>query len=327
MHKPLSPLHKLFSSCAVPALLICASSAALAGEFPDRPVRIIVPFPAGAAADATMRAVALKLADEWKQPVVIDNKAGLTTGTVAAAAAAPDGYTLLLGSSATMVTTPMTMAKPTYTVARDFAPISRLVSLTPVLVAHPSTDVKSLAEMIAAAKKRPDELSYASSGIGTPGHLVMEQLQSMTGIRMLHVPYKGGAPVVSDLVGGQVQFAMNALPSVLEFIKSGKLVAVAVGQQKRAKALPQVQTISETVPGFDFTIWYGLFAPAKTPPEIVARIGRDLRLALGDADVASKLQAQGSDPAPSTPQELQQQIRSETEQWQKIIRDRNLQIQ
>jgi len=320
-------MHKLFLSCAVLALFACASNAALAGEFPDRPVRIIVPFPPGAAADATMRAVALKLADEWKQPVVIDNKAGLTTGTVAAAAAAPDGYTLLLGSSATMVTTPMTMAKPTYTVARDFAPISRLVSLTPVLVAHPSTGVKSLQEMIAAAKKHPGELNYASSGIGTPGHLVMEQLQSMTGIRMLHVPYKGGAPVVSDLVGGQVQFAMNALPSVLEFIKSGKLVAVAMGQQKRSKALPQVQTISETVPGFDFTIWYGLFAPAKTPPEIVARIGRDLRLALGDTDVASKLQAQGSDPAPSTPQELLQQIRSETEQWQKIIHDRNLQIQ
>jgi len=299
----------------------------MAGDFPDRPVRIIVPFPPGAATDATMRAVALKLASEWKQPVIIDNKAGLTTGTIAAAAAAPDGYTLLLGTAATMVTTPMTMAKPTYVVARDFVPIGRMVTLAPVLVTHPSTGVKSLKELIAAAKSRPGELNFASSGVGTPGHLVMEQLQSMTGIRMLHVPYKGGAPIVSDLVGGQVQFAMNALPSVLEFIKTGKLVAVAVGQKERAKALPQVPTISETVPGFDFTIWYGLFAPAKTPPEVVAKIGRDLRFALGDAEVAGKLQAQGSDPAPSTPQELLQQMRSETEQWQKIIRDRNLQIQ
>lgn len=316
--------HKLFFSCAVLAL---SGSLAMAGEFPDRPVRIIVPFPPGAAADATMRAVALKLADEWKQPVIIDNKAGLTTGTVAAAAATPDGYTLLLGTSATMVTTPMTMEKPTYVVARDFVPVGGLVSVTSVLVAHPSTGVKSLPEMIAAAKRRPGELNYASSGVGTPGHLIMEQLQSMTGIRMLHIPYKGGAPVVSDLVSGQVQFAMNALPSVLEFIKTGKLVAVAVGQQKRARALPQVQAISETVPGFDFTIWYGLFAPAKTPPEVVAKVGRDLRLALGNADVASKLQAQGSEPSPTTPQELQQRIRSETEQWQKVIRDRNLQIQ
>jgi tripartite-type tricarboxylate transporter receptor subunit TctC len=316
--------YKLFFSCAV--LTLC-SSLAMAGEFPDRPVRIIVPFPPGAATDATMRAVALKLASEWKQPVIIDNKAGLTTGTIAAAAAAPDGYTLLLGTSATMVTTPMTMAKPTYVVARDFVPVGRMVTLAPVLVTHPSTGVKSLKELIAAAKSRPGELNFASSGVGTPGHLVMEQLQSMTGIRMLHVPYKGGAPIVSDLVGGQVQFAMNALPSVLEFIKTGKLVAVAVGQKERAKALPQVPTISETVPGFDFTIWYGLFAPAKTPPEVVTRIGRDLRLALGDADVARKLQAQGSDPAPSTPQELLQLMRKETEQWQKIIRDRNLQIQ
>ena len=316
--------HKLLFSCAVLAL---SGSLAMAGEFPDRPVRIIVPFPPGAATDATMRAVALKLASEWKQPVIIDNKAGLTTGTIAAAAAAPDGYTLLLGTSATMVTTPMTMAKPTYVAARDFVPIGRMVTLAPVLVTHPSTGVKSLKELIAAAKSRPGELNYASSGVGTPGHLVMEQLQSMTGIRMLHVPYKGGAPIVSDLVGGQVQFAMNALPSVLEFIKTGKLVAVAVGQQERAKALPQVPTISETVPGFDFTIWYGLFAPAKTPPEVVTKIGRDLRLALGDAEVARKLQAQGSDPAPSTPQELLQLMRKETEQWQKIIRDRNLQIQ
>ena len=316
--------HKLLFSCAVLAL---CGSLAMAGEFPDTPVRIIVPFPPGAATDATMRAVALKLASDWKQPVIIDNKAGLTTGTIAAAAAAPDGYTLLLGTSATMVTTPMTMAKPTYVAARDFVPIGRMVTLAPVLVTHPSTGVKSLKELIAAAKSRPGELNYASSGVGTPGHLVMEQLQSMTGIRMLHVPYKGGAPIVSDLVGGQVQFAMNALPSVLEFIKTGKLVAVAVGQQERAKALPQVPTISETVPGFDFTIWYGLFAPAKTPPEVVAKIGRDLRLALGDAEVARKLQAQGSDPAPSTPQELLQLMRKETEQWQKIIRDRNLQIQ
>lgn len=315
---------KLLFSCAVLALF---GRLAMAGDFPDRPVRIIVPFPPGAATDATMRAVALKLASEWKQPVIIDNKAGLTTGTIAAAAAAPDGYTLLLGTSATMVTTPMTMAKPTYVVARDFVPVGRMVTLAPVLVTHPSTGVKSLKELIAAAKSHPGELNFASSGVGTPGHLVMEQLQSMTGIRMLHIPYKGGAPIVSDLVGGQVQFAMNALPSVLEFIKTGKLVAVAVGQQERAKALPQVPTISETVPGFDFTIWYGLFAPAKTPPEVVAKIGRDLRLALGDADVARKLQAQGSDPAPSTPQELLQLMRKETEQWQKIIRDRNLQIQ
>lgn len=315
---------KLLFSCAVLALF---GRLAMAGDFPDRPVRIIVPFPPGAATDATMRAVALKLASEWKQPVIIDNKAGLTTGTIAAAAAAPDGYTLLLGTSATMVTTPLTMAKPTYVVARDFVPVGRMVTLAPVLVTHPSTGVKSLKELIAAAKSHPGELNFASSGVGTPGHLVMEQLQSMTGIRMLHVPYKGGAPIVSDLVGGQVQFAMNALPSVLEFIKTGKLVAVAVGQQERAKALPQVPTISETVPGFDFTIWYGLFAPAKTPPEVVAKIGSDLRLALGDADVARKLQAQGSDPAPSTPQELLQLMRKETEQWQKIIRDRNLQIQ
>lgn len=316
--------YKLFFSCAI---LVLCGRLAMAGEFPDRPVRIIVPFPPGAATDATMRAVAMKLASEWKQPVIIDNKAGLTTGTIAAAAAAPDGYTLLLGTSATMVTTPMTMAKPTYVVARDFVPVGRMVTLAPVLVTHPSTGVKSLKELIAAAKSHPGELNFASSGVGTPGHLVMEQLQSMTGIRMLHIPYKGGAPIVSDLVGGQVQFAMNALPSVLEFVKTGKLVAVAVGQQERARALPQVPTISETVPGFDFTIWYGLFAPAKTPPEVVAKIGRDLRLALGDADVARKLQAQGSDPAPSTPQELLQLMRKETEQWQKIIRDRNLQIQ
>lgn len=311
---------KLFALSAV-ALAACAAQA---GAFPDKPVRVIVPYPAGAAADSVTRAIGNKLTQYWGQQVVVENKPGLTTGTIAAKDAAADGYTLLVGTSATMVTTPMTMKRPTYNAHKDFAPIGRMVINTPVLVAVPSLGVKNLPELLALAKRKPGQLNYASSGTGGPSQLAMEQLLSVTGADITHVGYKGAANSVTDLVGGQVQLGFNAIPSVISFIKSGKLVALATAGEKRSTLLPNVPTVAETVPGFSYTLWYGLFAPAKTSAAVVDKVAADLRKALADPEVQKLLLAQGSDPAPSTAQELSQQMARETQDWSKAIKDRNL---
>lgn len=308
----------------VASLALAAAAAHAGGAYPDKPVRVIVPYPAGAAADSVTRAIGNKLTQYWGQQVVVENKPGLTTGTIAAKDAVADGYTLLVGTSATMVTTPMTMKKPTYNAHKDFVPVGRMVTNTPVLVVVPNLGVKTLPELLALAKRKPGTLNYASSGTGGPSQLAMEQLLSMTGADIAHVGYKGAANSVTDLVGGQVQLGFNAIPSVISFIKSGRLVAVATAGDKRSSLLPNVPTVAETVPGFSYTLWYGLFAPARTPAPIVEKLAADLRRVLADAEVDKLLQAQGSDPAPSTPQELSQQMARETADWSKAIKDRNL---
>ena len=216
------------------------------------------------------------------------------------------------------------MKRPTYNAHRDFAPIGRMVINTPVLVAVPTLGVKTVPELLALAKRKPGQLNYASSGTGGPSQLAMEQLLSITGTDISHVGYKGAANSVTDLVGGQVQLGFNAIPSVITFIKSGKLVALATAGEKRSSLLPNVPTVAETVPGFSYTLWYGLFAPAKTPAAVVDKVAVDLRKALADPEVQKLLLAQGSDPAPSTAQELSQQMARETQDWSKAIKDRNL---
>jgi tripartite-type tricarboxylate transporter receptor subunit TctC len=308
------------------AFAALATQAVLAA-YPEKPVRIIVPFPAGGAADNAMRVVALKLSDYWSTPVIIDNRPGVP-GLQAAAAAAPDGYTLLLGAGSSIVTHPLINSKLPYEPARDFAPIGQVVANVPVLVVHPALGVKSVKELVTLAKKKPGELNFSSSGHGSPNHLTMELFQDTTGTDMVHVPYKGGSPSVNELIGGHVQMGVNAVPSVIHHIKSGKLTALAVTSSRRDRSLPEVPTMAESgVPGFEYEIWYALFAPTRTPADIIAKTSADLQRALAEPDVVRKLLEQGNEPRSGSARELAQYIKEDTARWAKLIKARNLKIE
>src|SRR5581483_6148811 len=297
-----------------------------AADFAERPVRIVVPFPAGAAADDAARVIASKLGDYWRQPVIVDNRPGVP-GSQSVAMARADGYTLLLGAGSSMVTAPLINPRLSYVPQRDFVPVGQVLTSTAILTAHPSLHVKSVKELIALAKSKPGQLNFSSSGMGSPNHLAMELFQSLTHTEMVHVPYKGAAPSVAELIAGQVQLGINALPSVIGHVKAGKLVPLGVASTHRDRALPDVPTIAEAgVPGFDYTIWYGLFAPAKVPPAIVNKISEDLQRALRDSEVAKLLVEQGNEPAPSSAQALAAFIRDDTARWAKIIKERKLKL-
>jgi tripartite-type tricarboxylate transporter receptor subunit TctC len=307
------------------ALLAPCALQAHAG-YPEKLVRVVVPFPAGAAADVAMRLVAVKMAADLRQPVIIDNRPGVP-GIQSVAAAPADGHTLLLGAGSGMVTGPLLMTKLAYSPTRDFTPVGRVLINVPVLTTHPSLGVRSVKELVALAKQKPGRLDYSTSGSGSPGHLAMELFQQMTGTSMVQIPYKGGAPAVTELVGGHVQLGINAVPSVVPYIRSGKLVALAVASAKRSKAMPEVPTIAEAgIPGFEYEIWYGLFAPVRTPPDVVARVSAALLAALNDPEVARQLIDQGAEPAPTTPQDLARFMKDDTARWAKVIRERNLKI-
>lgn len=308
------------------AALAAFTTQAAFAAYPDKPVRIIVPFPAGGAADNAMRVVALKLSDYWSKPVIIDNRPGVP-GLQAAALAAPDGYTLLLGAGSSIVTHPLINSKLPFNPTRDFAPIGRVVANVPVLVVHPSLGIKSVKELVALAKKNPGELNFSSSGHGSPNHLAMELFMAMSDTKMVHVPYKGGAPSVNELAGGHVQMGINAVPSVMPYIKAGKLIPLAVASARRDRSLPDVPTVAESgLPGFEYEIWYALFAPSRTPANIIAKTSTDLQRALADPEVARKLIEQGAEPRSSSAQELAQYIKDDTARWTKVIKERNLKI-
>jgi tripartite-type tricarboxylate transporter receptor subunit TctC len=311
----------------IAALITTISLNALAADYPAEPVRIIVPFSPGAAADAVTRVVAKKLTEYWGKQVILDNRPGVP-GVQVAAAAPPDGYSLLLGAGSNIVTSPLMMAKAPYDAQRDFAPLSRVVNIPPILTTHPALGVKSVKELIALAKTKPGELNYSSSGLGAPNHLAMELFMVMTGTKMVHVPYKGAAPSVTEMVAGQVQLGFNAIPSVLQHVQSGRLTALAVSSARRARALPNLPTIAESaVPGFEYNIWYGLFAPARTPASLIGKISNDIQRALKEPDVVQQLVAQGTEPAPTTSAELAQYIKEDTARWSKIVKERNLKLE
>ncbi|WP_255368981.1 tripartite tricarboxylate transporter substrate binding protein [Polaromonas sp. OV174] len=307
------------------ALAALATQAAFAA-YPEKPVRIIVPFPAGAAADTAMRVVARKMSEIWRQPVVIENRAG-AAGMQSGATARADGYTLMVGAGSLMVTAPLLSSKLAYNPSRDFVPVGRVLINVPILTTHPSLRTNTLQELIALARKNPGTLNYSSSGNGSPGHLSMEMFQAATGTQMVQIPYKGGAPAVNELVGGHVQLGINAVPSVLNQIKAGQLIPLAVASAKRSRALPNVPTMAEAgVKDFEYDIWYALFAPANTPAGAVENASATLRRALSDPEVANQLIAQGAEPAPTTSQELSRFIQDDTARWAKLVKERNLKL-
>lgn len=309
--------------------LVLAAAAVLplmaAADYPERPIKLIIPFPAGSSADNAMRVVAPRMSEVLKQPIVIESRPGVP-GMQAAALAAGDGYTLLMGAGSGIVTHPLMDSRLVYK-PKDFAPIGRVLINQPVLLVHPSVPARSVKEFVALARKQPDVFNYSSSGLGSPNHLSMELFQQITGTDMVHVPYKGAAPAVQELMAGITQSAIFAITSVMPAIRGGKLVPLAVMTKQRSRMLPDVPTIAEAgAPGCEYEIWYALFAPAKTPPAIIAKVSDALLAALRDPQVIASLQTQGAEPAPSTAPELAAFIQQNTAQWAKIIRERKLQI-
>jgi tripartite-type tricarboxylate transporter receptor subunit TctC len=275
--------------------------------FPNKSIRLIVPFPAGGGTDIVARAISVKLTEAWGQQIIIDNRggAGGVIGADTVAKSTPDGYTLLFGTPGALVINPLLNSKLPYNAMKDFAPVS-LLALNPQLLAvHNSMPVGTVKELIAYAKAQPGKLNYASVGEGTPNHLAMELFKSMTGTQMVHVPYKGAAPAVTDLVGGQVNLMFNPMPPLLPHVKSGRLKALGVGGRQRSPALPDVPTIAEAgVPGYEYVTWYSIVAPAKTPRTIIDKINSRLAAVLAIPEVALRLSSQGAEPHSSTPEEL-----------------------
>ena len=286
---------------------------ALAQGYPDRPIRLVVPYAPGAAADQLARVLAKPLAQALGQPVVVDNRAGAggTLGADVVAKATADGYTLLLGTDATQATNLHLARRFPYDPLRHFTPLA-LAAINPiVLVVHPSLPVRSVAELIEYAKAHPQALSYGSSGIGTPHHLAGELLNERAGIAMVHVPYKGGAPAMTDLLGSTINVLFASLATALPYIQNGQVRALAVTQARRHAGLPQLPTVGETLPGYVLAGWLGLLAPAGLPAPIQARLQGEINKALADAGVRAALEQAGLVPSGGTPQALDALVREE----------------
>ncbi len=297
-------------------------AAAQATDFPSKSIRIVVPFPPGGATDAAARLVAQKMGDHWGQPVVVDNRAGAggNVGSDFVAKSAPDGYTLVMGVTGSHAINISLYSKMPYDPLADFIPISQVAVVPNVLVVHPSVPAKNLAELIALAKKEPGTLNYASLGNGTAAHLGMEMLKSAAGVDITHVPYRGSAPAVSDLLAGQVQMMVDGLPSSLPHVQAGKLRAIALTSLHRAPALPNLPTISETYPGFYADAWSGLFAPKGTPQPVVDKLSAEVQRILKLPDVREKLVALGAEPVGSTQAEFTAHVKREIDKWAKVVK-------
>lgn len=311
-----------------PALGICtlaaifAHGAAGAQAYPQKPVHLVVGVPPGGTTDVVARLVGQKLAEQMGQQVVIDNRggAGGNIGAELVAKSAPDGYTLFLATIGTMAINPSLYSKMPFDTLRDFAAISQLTSMPQLLVVHPSVPVKSVKELIAYAKSRPGQLTFASGGTGTAIHLAGELFKTMAGVDMVHVAYKGSSPAMTDLIGGQVSLMFDQILTALPHVQSGRLRGLAVTTEKRSPAAPQIPTIAEAgLPGYAVTTWHGLLAPAGTPRDIVNRLSSEAAKALQNPDVRNKFASQGVDPISSTPEQFAAMMKSELEKWRKVI--------
>jgi tripartite-type tricarboxylate transporter receptor subunit TctC len=316
----------LAAACAT-LLMLALPAAAFAEDYPSRPLRIIVGFPPGGATDLVARIIAPKLAESLKQQVIVDNRSGAngTIGADIAARSTPDGYSLHLATLGALVISPA-ITKVPYDPLKDFATISMTVQLQNMFLVHPSLAAKTIPELIALSKQKPGGLNYASSGLGSPGHLAGELFKTMAKVDMTHIPYKGGGPALSDLLGGQLPVFVAVISTGVPPVKAGRVVALAVTGAKRSSALPDVPTVAETpgMKGYEASNWYGMVAPAGTPPAIIKRLQRELHAANNAADVREALLSRGIDPDSSTPEEFTAYIRSETAKWDKVISAANL---
>ena len=307
------------------ALALCASAAA-AQQYPNRPIRLVVPFPAGGPNDIIGRLVAQKLGDALGQQMVVDNRAGAggNIGTDLVAKASPDGYTLLSGGMGSLIMNPI-IDKVPYDTLRDFAPVILMASAPNVLVTHPSLPVRDVKGLIALARAHPGQLNYGSGGVGSTPHLSGALFNSMTGVNIVHVPYKGNAPAITDLLGGQVQLAYLGIPPVQPHIQSGKLKALAVTSARRSATLPQIPTIAESgVPGYELSPWYGILAPAGTPTDIVMKLNAAIAKIVRSPDMTEKLAGIGAEAETTTPEAYAARMKSDLARWTKVIRSAHI---
>jgi tripartite-type tricarboxylate transporter receptor subunit TctC len=311
-------------------VLLLAAHTVLGQAYPGKPIRMVVPFAAGAGSNDIMaRLIAQKLSESFGQQVVVDNRPGASgiIGTDIVAKALPDGYTVLM-MSLTFSVNPSLFSKLPYNTEKDFQPVTMVASAPLMLVVHPSLPVKSVQEFIAHAKANPGKLNFGSGGPGTTPHLAGEMLKTMSGIQVTHVPYKGGAPALADLIGGQIQFMLENIPGTLPFAKAGKLRALAITDLKRSPSLPDLPTLDESgVKGYQIVGWNGLFVPAGTPQAIVNKLHTEVVAALALPEVKQRLATMGADGVGDTPQHFAAFIKSEIPKWAKVVRDAGLKVE
>jgi tripartite-type tricarboxylate transporter receptor subunit TctC len=307
----------LLAACA--AIVFCG--AAVAQDYPSRPVKIIVPFPAGGSNDIIARIVAQKLTERCGQTFIVENRggAGGNIGAEAVASAEADGYTLLLTAPPPLTINNALYKKLPFDPAKAFAPVALIASVPIVLVINPSVPAKNVSELIALAKAKPGTLNFGSSGIGSTNHLAGELLKSMAGIDIVHVPYRGAAPAMNDLLAGQIPFMFDNMPAVLPQVQGKAINAIAVAGAKRADALPDVPTVAETVPGFEASSWFGLVAPAKTPQPAVAKLSSEIEIILKMPDVGKRLAELGAEPGTVFGAAFAQFMADETTKWGKLV--------
>jgi len=314
---------------AIVAGLACAAPVtAPAQEFPARPVRIIVPFAPGGATDIVTRLVAQRLNDQWSQTVVVDNRAGAggNIGGDLAARANPDGYTLFMTSGSIVTANPHMYRRMPFDPAKDFVAVTNVASGPQVVAVAATLPARNLRELIALAKAKPGAISFGSAGVGTQTHLAAENVLYAAGIEAAHVPYKGEGPALTDLAGGQIQFATPNLAAAIGLVNQGRIRAIAVTSRSRAPQLPDVPAVAETIPGFENLGWFGFMVPTGTPRPVVDRIHRDTVKALAAAELRKRFDELGMAPVGNSPEEFARAIREESEVWAKIIRTRKLAV-
>ncbi len=305
------------------AAALSAVASAQPAPYPTKPIRLIVPFPPGGSTDILGRSLAQKLSEAWGQQVIVDNRpgAGGSIGAELAAKAPPDGYTLLMAHIGTLAVNPALYPKLAYDPLRDFAPVSLVAIVPNVMVVHPSLPAKSVAELVDYARKNPGKLTYSSGGNGSAAHLAMEYFKLQTKTDIVHVPYKGTSPAVTDLIGGQVSMTMTGAPAVMPHVNAGKLRALGVSSAKRLDAFPQIPTIAEAgVPGFEATQWYGVVAPAGTPKDVVAKLAAEIARIVQSPEMKERLNTEGAIPATDTPEAFAAFIREEHKRWGAVVR-------
>ena len=323
---PVFFIRRLLAWAALTFTLV-VPAALYAQTYPVKAIRIVVPVATGGIADYYARLLGAKLLEAWGQAVVVENRAGGggNIGADVVAKAAPDGYTLVMGFVGSHAVNQFLFDKMPYDTMRDFAPVAMVIEAEGILAVHPSLPVNSVQDLIALARAKPGSLSYASGGIGTASHLAGELFKSMTRTFLVHIPYRGNAPAIADLIGGQTQLTFATLPTAIPHVRAGKLKGIAVIGNARSAAAPQLPTIAESgVPGFAVNNWIGLFAPAGTPPEIVRRFNTEVMRIMQLPEVKRRMEVEGERHTPNTPEQFAQFVRDETGKWSKVVKDAGL---
>lgn len=319
---------------AAPAMALAVSAvpahaAEAAGDYPQKPIKIVVPYPPGGSTDVLARTVGQKLSTRFGQPVVVENRAGASgnLGASYAAKSPADGYTLFLGTSTALAVNPHLYQSLTYDPQKDFAPLILATTLPSLVVVNSSVPVKSIKELNEYLKAKAGAVNYASSGNGTPAHLGAEMYKKMTGVKMTHVPYKGGAPALTDLAGGQTALMFAILPESWPLVKDGRLRALAITTAQRSSLMPELPTVAEAgVPGYELVGWYGFLAPAGTPKDVVAKLNKALDEALQEKDVRDKLTTMGFQVEGGAPERLGDLMRSESRKWGQVVKEGNIKV-